>query len=208
MSQATEFLSKEGDAWFERNRDKLAKNDVGGDLLITMIKESDIQPKSVLEIGCGTGWRLDEMRKRYGASCTGIEPSRKALEHGHKYYPQLSLYQGLAHHIRFGDNTFDLVIYGFCLYLVDPQWLFYVVAEGDRVLKDGGHLAILDFEFDEDAPFSVPYEHAAGLKSNHMDFSALWTAHPGYKWLNHTLGNGHEATLLRKDMSNAFPVRS
>jgi adenylyltransferase/sulfurtransferase len=40
----------------------------------------------------------------------------------------------------------DLVLFGFCLYLVDRKLISRVVAEADRVLKDTGFLGIVDFD--------------------------------------------------------------
>lgn len=45
----------------------------------------------------------------------------------------------------FGNATFDVIIFGFCLYLCDQQDLFRVAQEADRVLKPDSWLVINDF---------------------------------------------------------------
>jgi SAM-dependent methyltransferase len=72
----------------------------------------------------------------------------------------------------------DVVWFGFCLYLMDRALLHRVIAEADRVLKEGGMIAILDF--DPDAPCVRPYRHSQGVDTFKMDYSTMFTCDPAY----------------------------
>lgn len=205
--QAQIFLSGEGAAWLERNEAKLPAKD---DPVLDAIKAHLLHPKKVLEIGCANGWRLIELEKQYKCLCSGIDPG---LTHS-RITGKVALHRGVASNLQlFNHSAFDLVIYGFCLYLCDPEDYFRIVAEGDRVLADGGHLVIYDFNLDAlQLPHSRKYSHRAGLFSRKMRFENLWKSHPAYMAISqHLIGKMDDltsVTVLKKNMAGAFPVQS
>jgi len=73
----------------------------------------------------------------------------------------------------FQDESFDFVYFGFCLYLLDRRDLFSAIAEADRVLKNGGFLAITDF--DPIHRHKRPYHHKEGVFSFKQDYSRFFT---------------------------------
>ena len=93
--------------------------------------------------------------------------------------------QGTADAIPFDDHTFDVVLYGFCLYLCDRESLFANAAEGARVLRRHGYLVIFDF-FSPEVRFN-PYSHYPGLVSLKMDFRSLLTWHPDFRCESHVV---------------------
>lgn len=199
MSQAEAFLDGgEGRAWLERNRARLP---IPNDPVQSLIKGLNIQPTSVLEIGCANGWRLEAMREQYQCKIVGIDPGAPpSLKDRPRW-----LLRGTATDVSFED-TFDCVIFGFCLYLVDRQDLFEIVARGDRSLKDQGYLVVYDFHVGiTDAPKTVPYHHKDGLFSFKMNYENLWLANPTYRWVaNKVYGEGDDAvsvSVLKKDLS-------
>src|SRR5215475_3387322 len=140
MKQSDLFLQGEGDAWHERNKDKARLPDP----VLNAIEACQLQPKTVLELGCGTGWRLIEIRDRYQTThVSGYDASEKAMNE--RVLPNVfkddaaDCLKALTY-IRKG--FYDLVIFGFCLYLVDREDLMMIAAHTDRVLKDGGHIVI------------------------------------------------------------------
>jgi ubiquinone/menaquinone biosynthesis C-methylase UbiE len=210
MSQKAKFLQSEGDAYFSRN----AGHASAAPYPVTpALQALNLHPRAILEIGCSDGFRLDGMRKTFGAKCSGIDPSSEAVEGGMKVYPGLDLRVGTADKLPFADASFDVVIFGFCLYLCDPTDHFQITAEATRVLSDPGVLVIYDFN--SPAAYRRKYAHKSGVFSHKMDFASLFTAHPGYRLLSRTY-NGDAALsvdecvtvdVLRKDMAGAFPNR-
>jgi SAM-dependent methyltransferase len=177
MSQAEIMLASEGDAWYARNRELLGGNDYVSEAL----EEAHITPASVLEIGCANGWRLEKLRERYDCNVTGVEPSRQAaIEAADRRVP---VWNCTASALPVRSRAFDLVVYGFSLYLCDPYDWFRIVMEGDRVLADDGYLIVHDFS-EADEPFARRYEHLEGFLSYHVDFSKLWLANPLYRLVN------------------------
>jgi len=174
------FVSSEGNGWYSRNISALDRSSVLREGIITRIAAniSTADHSTVAEIGCATGInlaRLGQMRPIYGV---GIDPSSKAIESGAAQYPNLRLLQGTADKLPFEDASIDVLWFGFCLYLVDRSLISRVVAEADRVLKNGGLLVIHDF--DPDFPRMRRYAHHNGLWSYKMNYSALFTANPAY----------------------------
>ena len=94
------------------------------DQVLASIRSLSLQPTSVLEVGCSNGWRLEAFRKTYAIRCWGIDPSADAIKEGKTLFPQISLVRGTADSLPFGADMFDLVIFGFCLYLCDREDLF------------------------------------------------------------------------------------
>ena len=175
MKQSEAFFAGEGDAWLKRNINKIPPDH---DPVQDAIERLGIKPTSVLEVGCANGWRLEQLVELYGCKCWGIDPALR-FPHGpygskHKFIRT----QATALNAFFSEGQFDLLIYGFCLYLCDPEDYFRIAMEGDRVLQEGGYLIVHDFYSSE--PKRVPYHHKDGLYSHKMDFRTLWYWHPHY----------------------------
>ena len=181
MKQKDVFLDGEGDAWYQRNIRHFNEvlSGVITDPVFDAIRHMEIHPSSVLEIGCSTGYRLFLLWKKYGCICKGVDPSRKAIAEGKKTCcKNIELSVGTADKLSFLDGSFDMVIFGFCLYLCDREDLFKIVYEADRVLKSGGRLVIYDFYSKKE--YSNMYQHCQGLKSFKMDYKELFLAFPCY----------------------------
>jgi SAM-dependent methyltransferase len=171
MNQTQAFRDSLGDAYFRRNKTKLGLEDH----ITTAIDRAGIKPKGVVEIGCANGWRLERLQRKYGCYVYGIDPSREAILDGQKSdRPWLSV--GTADKLWFADGGFDMLIFGFCLYLCEPQEWFKIVCEADRVLADGGHLIIHDFAVAR--PHRIKLQDGVGYAFDHRK---LWLAHPSYK---------------------------
>lgn len=168
------FKKSEGDAWFERNAGHTKEVDK------VTSKAIALKPKSVLEIGCSDGWRLSMIKNATGAKCMGIDPSSKAIEHGKSKYTDITLATGTAD--DFSVEKFDLIIFGFCLYLCDRQDLFQIATNCDNMLNDNGNIIIQDFK----TPYAYcnQYSHYTGIKSYKMDYSKLFTWNPAYTLVN------------------------
>lgn len=179
--QREAFLETEGDRWFSRNYvsgDALRMR-ADADPLLRGLARAGLKPTSVLEIGCSDGWRLERLRSEHGARCAGIDPSSQAVETARKLHPELDIRQGTADAPGFEDGSFDLVILGYCLYLCDREDLFRIAAESDRLLRDGGFVAIYDFH--TPVPYRNEYTHRPGLFSYKMDYARMFSWNPVYR---------------------------
>jgi len=112
---------------------------------------ADLDGKSVLEAGCGTGYVSAWMARR-GARPVGIDNSPRQLATAARFQEEYDLrfplIHGIAEHLPFKDETFDIVIseYGACLWSDPYIW----VSEAARVLRPGGELVFLS-----NSPFVV-----------------------------------------------------
>ncbi len=177
VSQKRLFLSDEGNHWYERNKWNFSSA-IKDDPILKAIEIYMLTTTRVLEIGCSDGWRLAEIEKRYGSTGYGIDPSQNAITAGNISHPKLHLSVGTADELP-NIEPVDLIIFGFCLYLCDPQDLFKIAMESDRLLKDKGHIIVLDFH-PPIGHYRNPYSHRDGIFSYKMDYSKLFTWHPSY----------------------------
>jgi SAM-dependent methyltransferase len=177
-AQRAGFLAGAADAWYERNRDAGSDGPLAHfDRLVAAHLRSD---GALLEVGCADGARLrrlDDMGPSQ-SWLAGVEPSARAVTAGRTADPRLDLRVGTADDLPFADQSFDTIVLGFCLYLCDPALLPRIVHETDRTLRDGGTLAIVDF--DPPSPRRREYRHQPGLWSHKMDYAAPFLAFPAY----------------------------
>lgn len=184
------FLEGEGDAWFLRNKAGVDKRSMETDPLFPVLSQimpgRDEQagaPWRVLEIGSSNGNRLQNIAGYFGASVHGLEPSADAVAEASAR--GLDVKRGTADQLPFEDNSFDLVIFGFCLYLCDMDELFKIASEAHRVLKGTSWLLINDFF--ARGLVQRDYVHKAGIKSTKMDYARMFAWHPQYEIFHHEL---------------------
>jgi SAM-dependent methyltransferase len=67
-----------------------------------------VRGRDVLDIACGTGQWLGEMRQR-GARVAGIDISSRAVEQCRMRLPDADIHEGVAESLPFADGRFDLV---------------------------------------------------------------------------------------------------
>lgn len=197
MKQSDVFLAGEGEAWMKRNEGRYDENN---DPVLAAIDQFALHPKRVLEIGCADGARLAVLERMWGCDVVGVDPAWNT-----KAGASLCMvWNGTALDPPVCNDSFDAIIYGWCLYLCDPEDYFKIAEAGDRILRDGGYLIVYDFCTDH--PYKVPYKHKEGIFSHHYDFSKLWLGHPAYSMYGRTVQDETCVTILKKDPSKAFPV--
>lgn len=206
MKQKDVFLEGEGDAWFRRNHAFVnSAAYYRDDRIFEAVREvagvrnaSASSPAlKLLEIGCGEARRLERFASELHIAPSGIEPSALAVATATRN--GLDVRRGTAEDLPFPDHSFDIVVFGFCLYLCDPQDLFKIAAEADRVLKDESWIVICDFYVDG---FTTrEYHHREALLSHKMDFRKLFDWHPSYTCVSHRVGHHetHAFTDSRQD---------
>jgi SAM-dependent methyltransferase len=176
--QRDAFLSSEGDAWLARNEAALESRNWSLDPVC--VKLAALAPAGeqlrVLEIGCGDGSRLHYLAVKMHHQVFGIDPSEQGILRARARGVQAL--RATAEKLPFPDASFDVVIFGFCLYVCDDADLFRIALEADRILVNSGWLLILDFE--ARAPLYRPYRHLAGLAARKMDYNSMFLWHPAY----------------------------
>lgn len=171
------FLKSEGDSWFTRNQENLGeeKLDFGTKFIIQKLKPFKSEIQNVLEIGCSNGTKLESISLELECNGYGIDPSKNAIDQGNSRLlasrRRVELIQGTADELNFENHKFDVVFFGFCLYLIDRELIRRVIFEANRVLRSGGFLVITDF--DPMRPLKVPYHHKSGLFSYKENY-AKW----------------------------------
>lgn len=201
MKQKDIFLAGEGNAWFNRNAAALAKHELpeSDPLLMELVSlKSDLEevggPVNLLEVGCGPGLRLAWLQQKMGWACHGIEPSDESVKKATSAGVHAQV--GTADELPFTDKSFDVVIFGFCLYLCDRDDLFKIAAEADRILKNPGWLLLKDFY--SPTPLAREYHHKAGVYSYKMDYKNLFTWNPDYSVYSHRVAH-HSGNVYTDD---------
>lgn len=194
MKQKEIFLQSEGDAWFTRNQQGVAGRKLPDDdallrELLDFLPVTGVGLK-VLEVGCGDGTRLAWLKNNLNADCCGIEPSAQAVAAART--KGINVQQGTADVLPFDSQSFDIVIFGFCLYLCDREDLFRIASEADRVLRSPGWLMIMDFF--SPIPRARTYHHRPGVQSYKMDYRTLFAWHPDYECMTHKIRHHGEAS--------------
>lgn len=199
----TTFSPKDADAWYERNKHKLGAGTY--DPVWMAILDGVQVPKTfgrVFEFGCANGWRLSRFMEEQKSDCWGSELSPLAIRDADPRI-RVNLEPAIA--------SCDLVIFGFCLYVIPPSDLLRYASHADLILKDGGYLIVHDFL--PDYPHSRVYSHNEALRSYKMNHAKLWLSHPHYSVVHRKVYNREEpdecthVTILKKDMANAFPLK-
>ncbi|MDP2175517.1 MAG: class I SAM-dependent methyltransferase [Bacteroidota bacterium] len=192
------FLEGEGDKWFERNKSSELYNN-SQDTILEIIEKYKINPRRVLEIGCSNGIRLQRVYESYNCDCYGIDPSKQAIESGKNLYPNINLKIGTADDLAFENGFFDLIIFGFCLYLCDREDLFKIAYNADRCLTNKGHVIIKDFN--TNFSYANKYVHKEGVLSFKMNYNELFTWHPYYSlmYLEVITFKGNQAIVNNDD---------
>jgi SAM-dependent methyltransferase len=179
-------LIEEGDAYYNRN---IEQHEPEHDPIIEIIDALGIT--SVLEVGSVNGWRLARLRDRYGCAVHGIEASGLAVAEHRNRYSDIPVEHGTAPDAMAGlsNDSFDLIICGFMLYLLPRADLFCFAAEVDRLLRVGGYILIEDFLAPN--PHSRDYTHRSDLRVFKHDPSSPWLWSPTYTLLDRRLVNHH-----------------
>lgn len=198
--QEDAFVTGEGNAWHARNVGKPRHS-----VVCDAIRAAHIKPNRAIEIGCGDGLNIGEIEYHYGCDAEGVDPSTEAIKHAHENYLDVDFFLGTASKMKVITGQFDLVVYGFCLYVCDRNDLAEIVAGGDGILEDGGHLVIHDF--DPNHPHRVKYHHLDGVFSYKMNYAKLWLANPAYSLVSKTTFLDNTAIwILKKDVEAGWSL--
>ncbi len=164
MTQDAVFAGGEGDQWFERNRQALARKDTPEhDPVLRVLQLANLQPRRVIEIGASNGFRLNLLQQLRPCDVTAVDVSEAAIVEGRARYPGVTFLQGAASAVPIAeDGGFDLVMVNAVLHWIDRSTLMRSCAELDRLLAPHGFLIIGDFH--PAAPERVNYHHRSDVE--------------------------------------------
>lgn len=183
-SQLNAFKQNEGDAWLNRNDKNMEIALRPRKFILDWCLERKNNISKILEIGAGNGIPLSFLCDKLEATGVGIEPSQKAVNLWKNKRKKIDgglrteLINGDSSNLPFQEDSFDMVIFGFCLYLVDRNLLFRSISESDRVLKNNGLLVIIDFDVPK--PYYNQYMNDNKLKSFKNNYSGIFTSSGHY----------------------------
>ena len=136
--------SKAADDYFKRNFKYHTEKD-GNIIDLEFIKS--LKPKSILDIGCVDGSKLNIYQKHLKTRINyGVDLSDKAIKEGKKKFKGLKLLKLSSLKIDKIKVKFDLIICGFFLYLLDREEVFKQFDLIHKKLNNNGYLIINDFD--------------------------------------------------------------
>ncbi len=205
VKQSNVFLESEGDGWFERNNSAVSSKThfYETETIKRVLEAFKDRIKNICEIGSGNGAKLNDLCDYFNATGYGVDPSTIAVNNGNETYKNIRLSVSTATNLLHSDAYFDLVYFGFCLYLVDRNDILKAVAEADRILKNGGFLAILDFE--PALRHKRPYHHKPGIFSYKTCYSNFFTT-GGHYYLVAKESFSHDAIHFATDSDERVSI--
>ena len=134
-----------------------------------------LNPKSVIDICCGTGNQLKYLTNT-NIKLTGVDLSPAML----KVAKHMDCYEQDARNIEFPNNSFDLVLIQLALHEKSFNDQKKIIDEAYRILNSNGHLLVVDYEINENTKLSSRYvinaieylagkEHFRNFKEYHIN---------------------------------------
>jgi ubiquinone/menaquinone biosynthesis C-methylase UbiE len=105
--------------------------------------ESEANPESILDVGCGTGRLLRKARERWpNTRLIGVDPAEGMIEKGRLLMPNATFYVSMAESLPLADASVNLVFSTASFH----HWRDNVqgVREVRRVLRPGGRFFLAD----------------------------------------------------------------
>ncbi len=131
----------------------------------------NLNAQRVLEVGCGTGRWLAEMRT-VANWCYGLDPSTGMLTQAKNRSAPIWLTRGRGEALPFPDGTFDLVYCVNAIHHMDGQQTF--TQEARRVLRDGGAVAVIGMDPHEQRHTWYVYEYFEGVYETDLARFPSW----------------------------------
>jgi ubiquinone/menaquinone biosynthesis C-methylase UbiE len=139
-----------------------------------LISGTAVEPvHHVLDIGCGTGTLVVELKRRYGpAQVVGLDPDPQALRRARikaaRAAVSVQLDQGFAGELPYKQDSFERVFSSFMFHHLDKQERENMLREVLRVLKPGGSFHLVDFITADTSPgfFDRLFRAHAQMKDN------------------------------------------
>ncbi|HOB63178.1 MAG TPA: class I SAM-dependent methyltransferase [Candidatus Competibacteraceae bacterium] len=121
----------------------------GRGALVRAIAARPEPPRNILEVGCGTGENLVRLARQFPtAAVTGLDLSPDMLLRARRKLEQrqfaVTLLQQAYDHPLYPEPVFDLIVFSYCLTMINPGWQT-VLQCALQDLRPDGRLAVVDF---------------------------------------------------------------
>ncbi len=111
--------------------------------MLDMVTKEIVSPKTVLDIGCGTGKLLLNAGVLYpSAQLFGIDPAEGMVELARGRLPSATIYLGTSESLPLSDSSVDVVLSSISFHHWNDQ--FAALREISRVLRHGGCFCLAD----------------------------------------------------------------
>jgi len=164
------------DEWAENGR-HAGMEEGHGDVVRQVIEKLGIRPgEKVLDLGCGNGWATRLLAQtNAGVQAIGVDASKKMIARAdelHSYTIRARYDHGSFETLDFKDADFDRLFSMEALYYASD--LGKTLAEAFRVLKPGGHAAVI-VDFYKESPATADWGDVMGLDLHYLS-EAEWKA--------------------------------
>jgi ubiquinone/menaquinone biosynthesis C-methylase UbiE len=148
---------------------RYGENERSGTAAALVSLANDVQAKRVLEVGCGTGHWLAEL-KPHVSEVYGLDLSTGMLCHARETAPA-GLVRGRAGQLGLSSASFDLVYCVNAIHHFDQPRTF--VAEARRLLRPGGVLAVIGMD-PRANPAWYAYHYFEGVYETDLERFPSW----------------------------------
>lgn len=140
----TEKIVNYAEKYFERNKN--IKEDVHNSTIYlkNLLKNEEIE--TICEVGCFTGIQLNYLCNEFNCKGIGIDASEKSILKAKKKYKNILFKQGVSTTLELEDDSFDLMCFGFFLYILSNKDYNKSIEQAKKKLKKGKFLYIFDFD--------------------------------------------------------------
>ncbi len=130
------------DSWIQRYADRLHEE------MLSVVTNEIAAPKTVLDVGCGTGRLLRKARALYpSAQLLGIDPAEGMVGIARSQIPSATIYLAAAESLPLADSSVDVVLSSISFHHWSDQ--LAALREISRVLRSGGCFCLADISVPE-----------------------------------------------------------
>ena len=122
----------------------------GRRLMLETLGDYQLAPRTILEVGCGTGHNLQRLARRYPqAQLIGVDVAKSMLQKARR---QTQRWQDRVQLIQqaYGSEAtpwagqLDIVLFSYALTMINPQWP-QLLEQAYADLRPGGLIGVVDF---------------------------------------------------------------
>ncbi|MCF8309537.1 MAG: class I SAM-dependent methyltransferase [Bacteroidales bacterium] len=106
---------------------------------------SQLQPKSIIDICCGTGKQLKYLKSHGFENLEGIDLSVSMLNQTQKGENPVNCREGDATAMDIPDNSYDMGIISYALHEKPKETAQQIVREATRIIRPSGYLLVVDY---------------------------------------------------------------